>query len=253
VIGGGVGEACVASVVPAASRLKARRSISVVMPTLCEARNLPEVIPRIPVEVHEVLIVDGHSADDTVAVARTLSPKVRVLYQDGRGKGDALMCGIRAARGEIVVTLDADGSTDPCEIPRFVEALERGADFAKGSRFLADGGSDDITKLRSAGNWLLTRFVNALFGTRYTDLCYGYNAFWTERVAAMEIDADGFEIETLFALRAAKAGLKIIEVPSREASRIHGTSNLHTFRDGWCILNLIFRERWPLRRGRARM
>jgi hypothetical protein len=91
--------------------------------------------------------------------------------------------------------------------------------------------------------------VNLLFGTRYSDLCYGYNALWTHRAQDIDIDVDGFEIETLLALRAARAGLKVVEVPSWEARRIHGGSNLNAFRDGWRILKLIVRERRLRRRA----
>jgi glycosyltransferase involved in cell wall biosynthesis len=220
-----------------------RPSVGVVMPTLCEASNLPHVIPRLPAWIDELIVVDGHSTDDTVAVARELFPDVRVVYQSGRGKGDALKCGIEAANADIVVTLDADGSTAPEEIPRFVNALEKGADLAKGSRFLRGGGSDDLTLLRRSGNRGLTLLVNVLFGTRYSDLCYGYNALWKRRARDIDIDVDGFEVETLLALRAARARLKVVEVPSWEARRIHGGSNLNALRDGWRILKLIVCER----------
>jgi hypothetical protein len=140
--------------------------------------------------------------------------------------------------------LDADGSADPAEIPAYVSALQSGADFAKGSRYLTGGGSSDITGLRSLGNRTLGGIVNALFGTRYTDLCYGYNAFWRHCLPVMNVDCDGFEVETLINIRIARARLSIAEVPSFERDRIHGESNLNTFRDGWRVLRTIFRERF---------
>jgi hypothetical protein len=145
--------------------------------------------------------------------------------------------------------IDADGSTDPREIRRFVDALLRGADYAKGSRTLSGGGSADLTRFRQLGNWGLTWVVNVLFGVRYTDLCYGYNAVWRRCLPQLSIDCDGFEVETLMAIRAAKAKLTVVEVPSFELGRIHGRSNLNAFGDGWRILKLIVRER--LSRGRV--
>ena len=145
--------------------------------------------------------------------------------------------------------LDADGSTDPTEIPRFVDALLRGADFAKGSRFLADGGSTDISRLRAFGNWGLVSLVRLLFGGQYTDLCYGYNAFWASVLPILALDGTGFEIETMMNVRALRQGLRISEVPSFERSRIHGESNLRTFRDGWRILCTIVRERLSRRQS----
>jgi glycosyltransferase involved in cell wall biosynthesis len=217
--------------------------VSVVVPALNEARNLPHVLPRIP-DVFEVLLVDGGSSDGTVEAARELLPNVRVLRQSGRGKGDALICGFGNAVGDIVVMLDADGSARPEEIPSFVEALVAGADFAKGSRFLPGGGSADITRLRALGNRMLTGLVNLLFGSRYSDLCYGFNAFWADVLDDLAVDAEGFEIETQLNLRAVKCGLAVVEIPSFEDRRVHGVSNLNALRDGLRVLRTILRERF---------
>src|ERR1700756_1665442 len=162
-------------------------SVSVVIPAKNEARNLEHVFGTIPEWVNEIVLVDGHSVDDTVAVAQKLHPAVRIVHQEGRGKGDALQAGFAAAKGEIIVMMDADGSTDGKEIPRFVAALTTGADFAKGSRFASGGGSDDITFYRHLGNRFLSDLVNRLFGTRYTDLCYGYNAFWAKHLPKLAL------------------------------------------------------------------
>jgi glycosyltransferase involved in cell wall biosynthesis len=216
--------------------------VSVVVPALNEAENLPHVLPRIAPE-YELVLVDRGSVDATVEVARQLRPDVRVVTQDRRGKGNALACGFAAATGEVIVMLDADGSARPEEIPQFVDILCRGADFAKGSRSLAGGGSADITRFRRFGNWLLGALVNLLFRTRYTDLCYGYNAFWSRWLPALEVDCDGFEVETLMHLRAAKAGLVVVEVPSYEDARLFGASNLRAIPDGLRVLRTILVER----------
>ncbi len=225
---------------PASQRLDAR--VSVIVPTLNEAANLPHVFARMPPDVFEVIIVDGHSVDDTIEVARSLRD-VRIVVQDGRGKGNALACGFAAARGDIIVMLDADGSADPAEIPRFVAALLTGADFAKGSRFAPGGGSHDITRIRHAGNSCLSGLVNILFDTGYSDLCYGYNAFWAHCLDVMQVDCDGFEVETLINIRIARAGLRVCEVPSMEFERLHGASNLRAVRDGTRVLRTILGER----------
>jgi glycosyltransferase involved in cell wall biosynthesis len=217
--------------------------VSVVIPTLNEAQNLPHVFARLPQDLHEVIVVDGFSADGTTDVARRLRADVKIVLQERPGKGDALRCGFEASTGDVIVMLDADGSADPAEIPAFVDALLNGADFAKGTRFAAGGGSEDITGLRSAGNRVLSGLVNALFRAGYSDLCYGYNAFWRHCLPAMNVDCSGFEVETLINIRIVRAGLDVREVPSFEHNRIHGQSNLRTFRDGTRVLRTILRER----------
>ena len=217
--------------------------VSVVIPAMNEALNLPHVFDSMPEWVDEIVLVDGHSVDDTVAVAQRSHPDVKVVTQTGRGKGDALIAGFAACHGDIIVTIDGDGSADCGEIIRFVGALVSGTDYAKGSRVVSGGGSDDITRVRRGGNRVLSGLVNFLFSTRYTDLCYGYNAFWARHLPVLALDCSGFEIETVMNIRAAQAGLRIQEVPSHEHSRLHGMSNLRAIRDGWRIAKAIIRER----------
>ncbi len=227
--------------------------VSVVVPARNEEHNLPYVLPRIPRFVGEVILVDGHSTDATVAVAQQVYPTIRILSQCGTGKGDALRQGFAACTGDIIVMLDADGSTDPVEIPSFVEAVMQGYDFAKGSRFLDGGGSQDITWLRMIGNLSLKFIVNRLYGTRFSDLCYGYNAFQRACLERVILDCDGFEIETQLHLQVHKARLAVIEVPSVEYPRLHGKSNLRTFRDGWRVFLTIFKEKYMQLRSASRV
>lgn len=235
--------------------------VSIVVPARNEGRNLREILPALPA-VHEVIVVDGHSVDDTVAVARAV-PGVRVITQTRTGKGNALVCGFAAATGDVIVMFDADGSADPAEIPAFVQRVVDGAHLAKGSRFAPGGGSEDITRFRSAGNRGLNLLVNLLLGTRYTDLCYGYNAFRRDILTRLDLPdpglprlgegrmhwGDGFEIETVLNCRIAAVGFEVVEVPSVERSRIHGVSNLNAIRDGFRVLWTILDERRRARRG----
>ena len=217
--------------------------ITVIIPTLNEERNLPYVLPKIPATMDEILLVDGHSTDNTVELAKKLCPGIRVIYQDGKGKGNALRYGIAEATGDIIVTIDADGSMDPEQIHAFIAPLLSGYAYVKGSRFLPGGGTLDMSWLRRLGNKIFTILVNLLHGTKYTDLCYGYNAFWKKSLEPVKLKSAGFEIETEMHIKAAKARLKVAEVPSFERARLDGKGNLRTFKDGWRIFRTILLER----------
>lgn len=217
--------------------------VSVVIPTLNEASNLREFLPCLPSWLHEVIIVDGRSTDDTIAVAQRANPDVKIVLEERPGKGAALRRGFAAATGDIIVMLDADCSMDPREIPLLVGALICGADFAKGSRFIQGGGTDDMSRFRYLGNWGLTQVVRMMYGGSFSDLCYGYIAFWRQHLGVLEPHCDGFEVDTFLNIKALQADLKIAEVPSFESMRRHGKSNLRAIPDGWRVLKTIIRER----------
>jgi len=230
-----------------------RPFVSVVIPTLNESANLPLVLPYLPLSwIDEVLIVDGRSTDNTIEIARRLLPSVRVVIEHKPGKGAAMQAGFAAARGDILVTMDADGSNDPREIPRMVQSLLEGADFVKGSRFVPGGGTTDMPRYRKLGNYALGALTNVLFNGTYTDLCYGYHAFWRHCLASINsIDADGFEVDTAIYIRVLRDRLRVSETPSFEGYRFHGIGKLQTVPDGWRILKTILRE-WLLNRAENR-
>ena len=240
-------------------------TVSLVLPCFNEVDNLRQVFAQIPDYVDEVVFVDGGSVDGSVELALSLRPDIKVLGQDAPGKGLALAIGLLAATSDIVVMADTDCSTDLSEMDDFIAALMAGADLAKGTRHLPPGGSDDFTQIRRMGNRLLVKVVNQLFGAKWTDLAYGYAAFWTDvidkiglqAICDLEVSASptstskrpmayghGFEIETLLFCRVQASGYEVAEVPSHERERLNGTSNLSAFRDGFRVLDGIRQERW---------
>jgi glycosyltransferase involved in cell wall biosynthesis len=224
-------------------RSRAVPSVSVIIPTLNEARNLPYVVNSVPDYVHEVIVVDGRSSDDTERVALKLGSPVRLVREAKHGKGAAISAGFQAATGNILVVMDADGSMDGQEIAGFVSALQDGADYAKGSRFCKGGASVDITRVRRIGDAGLCTISRLLFGTRFSDATYGYKALWRDMLDLIDLDVDGFEAELVIDLRAFRRGAKVAEVPCIEMLRIHGSSNLNAIRDGWRCLKVLLRER----------
>lgn len=217
-------------------------SVSLVVPAKNEARNLPYVLGEIPSWVDEVILVDGWSSDETVEVARSIRPDIKVVSQSSKGKGAALRSGFAACTNDYIVMIDSDGSMDPGEIHAFVGALMSGADFVKGSRFTQGGCTRDMEWYRRFGNWFFVKLVKLRFGGRFTNLCYGYIGFRRSALNRMSLsNDDGFEIETSMCVQALMNGLTIHEVPSNEAPRIHGESNLRTIPDGWRVLKTILR------------
>jgi glycosyltransferase involved in cell wall biosynthesis len=176
--------------------------ITVLVCALNEERNLPHVLPRIPEWVDEVILVDGHSTDSTISLAKKLCPEMKVL-----------------------------------------NPLVAGYDFAKGSR-LVRGCPPKMPKVRWFGNKVLAMTSNALYGTKYTDLCSGFNAFWKSAFQRMELINDSFEMEQEMLVKAKKMGLKVIEVDHQDAGRLGNASKVSALKQGFIDLIVIIKERF---------
>lgn len=219
--------------------MKEGNLISVVIPTLNEEQNLPLVLNVLPKYIDEIIIVDGHSKDNTVKIAKKY--KAKVIYDD-YGKGSALIKGVKLAKGDIIITMDADCSNNVNELGLLIEGILTGHDICMGSRFIAGGGTSDMPFYRRWGNKFFVSLVNLFWRQNYTDLCYGYRSFKKGVFEKLHLSSKGFSIETEISIKAAKKKLSVIEVPSFEKKRVHGVGKLRTFKDGWSILKRILNE-----------
>ena len=218
-----------------------RPYVSIIIPTFNERRNIARVIRGVRSVMdgrsYELIVVDGNSADGTAGVARSMGARV---LTESTGKGYALRKGFAAARGSIIVSMDADMSHRPKELLLLISAIESGYDVCMGSRFIAGGGSEDMPMYRRLGNKVFIMLVNMLYHAHYTDLCYGYRSMTSEALKRLHLKSDGFGIETEINIKTRQAGLKVVEVPSYEKRRQAGEGKLRSVRDGYIILRTIF-------------
>lgn len=216
-----------------------KEKISVVIPTLNEEKNLPYLLNTIPKYVFEVIVVDGYSKDKTVEIAKKYNTKI--LY-DREGKGSALIKGLNAAKGDIVIMMDADCSHKTEEFELLIGGIKSGYDVCMGSRFIQGGGTLDMPLLRKFGNKFFVFLVNLFWKMNYSDLCYGYRSFNRNAIKQLNLDSKGFAIETEISIKAAKNKLKVLEVPSFEKKRKSGKGKLKTFKHGKEISKRIITE-----------
>ncbi|MCD6381354.1 MAG: glycosyltransferase family 2 protein [Candidatus Aenigmarchaeota archaeon] len=222
-----------------------KEKISIVIPTLNEEKNLKIVLPQLVKFMndrgfrYEIIIVDGYSEDKTVDVTKKFGA---VILFDNKGKGSAIRKGLKWAKGDIIVTMDADCSHSINEIGLLIEGIRTGYDICMGSRFIQGGGTNDMPLIRKIGNKFFVFLVNFFWGMRYSDLCYGYRSFRRSVVRRIDLRRDGFGIETEISIQAAKKHLKVLEVPSFEKARKYGKGKLRSIRDGFNILKTILME-----------
>lgn len=218
--------------------------ISIVVPTRNEAKNLPLVLPRIPrmLEIDEIVIVDGHSHDNTVLIAKNLLPEANIVVQDGKGKGNAILCAAKAAKSEYFLILDGDGSQMPEEIPDYIEKAKEGYDLVKGSRFLSGGRTEHQPFIRKVIVKTANTVANIVWFTRFSDICYGMFLVNRQKYLDLAIESTGFNIEWELMIKAKRKGLKIAEIPSKEMERVHGETNINYVKDGWMIAKTVFKN-----------
>lgn len=218
-------------------------SISIVIPAKNEGEGIVRILKSVRPYSDDVIVVDGHSTDNTKRIVKRLG--VRFYLDNKRGKGDAMKIGVAKAKHDVVIFFDADGSHDEKDIPFVAKLLySSNAGLVVGSR--RTGGSFDINMsftgiIRSAGCDLLVMLINNRFKTQLTDVLYSFRGVRKEVFRKLNLKEDGFGIEQEMVLSCIKKGFPVIEIPSREKARGWGRSKLSTI-SGIKFLLRVLRE-----------
>jgi hypothetical protein len=221
--------------------------ISIVVPALDAATNVYFVLRQLP-DADEVILVDGGSSDGTPDAARQARPDAKVLVRPGLSRAAALATGIGHATGDVIITLPIDGSVDAEEVPTFVEALVAGADVVKGTRYA--GAALRPTATDRVLAWLGKR----LHGADLTDLGYGFYGFWADQRDRITLSTDARgswaeHVDVAVACQLARAGARIVEVPSRRMAPLFGTDELAGAPSFMLSVRAVLGERRKARKG----
>jgi glycosyltransferase involved in cell wall biosynthesis len=222
------------------------KTVSIVIPARNEQDTIGPVldalntsIARLPQYTFETLVVVDSMEDQTIHVAEAKGAKI-LINDKLRGKGNALYFGFNKASGEVIIIFDSDGSHDPADVGRFLDALEKGAGLVIGSRVM--GGSTDHDVIRLFANALFTVMVSILFRTTLMDTLNGYKAFRKDVVMGYKPRTKGFDVEIEIVAKAIRKGYTVVEIPAHESRRAGGQMKSHAIRDGFHLLWACIRE-----------
>jgi glycosyltransferase involved in cell wall biosynthesis len=238
-------EICEAMVKDNQNRDRKECFLSVIIPVFNEEVTLGNVVTRTKKTLeqigvsYEILVVDDGSVDKSAYIAQEL--KAHVLKQVHQGKGFALRSGFRQAKGEVVVTLDADGSHRPEEIPVILRyLLEDKADFVIGSRFFnSEANQTKIPKINRVGNKMFNGLIRYLSGVQISDSQSGFRAIRSSLINNVKLSSYGYEIESEILVKVLRMGARVAETPISFVQRTVGSSKLDPIRDGARILFAI--------------
>ena len=223
-------------------------SVSVIIPVFNEERTVGDIITRTKNTLeklklpYEVIVVDDGSVDRSLEISQ--AKEANVLRNTHQGKGHAIRSGFKWAKGNIIVTLDSDGSHKPEEIPLILQCvMEDKVDFAIGSRFFnTEANKAKIPRLNRLGNRIFNSLIGLLTGVKISDSQSGFRAIRSAIIKKMELNSRGYEVESEMLIKALKMGVRVAEVPITFEQRTVGKSRLDPIKDGIRILNSIIKS-----------
>jgi glycosyltransferase involved in cell wall biosynthesis len=225
----------------------AKPLVSIIIPAFNEQKNIGDTLEKTCNVAEsssfpcEIIVVDDGSTDLTVNLAK--QHEVTVLTNGAnKGKGAALRRGFVHAQGEILITMDADGSHDPADIPTLLSTILNGATLAIGSRFASEEGKRSTTKLNLFGNGLISLSIMLLTAKQVTDSQSGFRAMRRTFLRELNLTSDRYEVETEVLVKALINGCPVREVPLRTSKRKNGHSHLNPLSDGLKIMRTLIKS-----------
>lgn len=221
-----------------------RTIVSIIIPAYNEEKNLPKVLSELKSILnldkiqHEILVVNDGSTDNTKEIASQNGAKV-LSNKTNQGKGRSLNFGFEHAKGEILITMDADGSHDPKDIKKLLLPVLNGSDIAVGTRFNNAEGRKTTTPMNLLGNYLINLAFLIITGAVVTDSQSGFRAYKSKILKDITITSKGFEVETELTLKPIMNGYSLKEVPIFVRERANGRSHVNPIRDGLKIFKLL--------------
>ena len=215
-------------------------NLTLVIPAKNEKESLPEVLEELKNYNLEILIVLEKEDKETIESAKNYNCKM--LYQDGKGYGDALIFGINSVKTELFCIFNADGSFDPKELIKMIEKMnDDEADFVFGTRYEKNCGSDDDAIITTIGNFIFTKIGNLFFGLNITDILYTYIIGKTSKAKELNLLSKDFKFCVELTIKAKRKGYKLVTSKAYERSRIGGEKKVNIFKDGFMILLQMIR------------
>ena len=215
-------------------------NLTLVIPAKNEKESLPEVLEELKNYNLEILIVLEKEDKETIESAKNYNCKM--LYQNGKGYGDALIFGINSVKTELFCIFNADGSFDPKELIKMIEKMnDDEADFVFGTRYEKNCGSDDDTIITTIGNFIFTKIGNLFFGLNITDILYTYIIGKTSKAKELNLLSKDFKFCVELPIKAKRKGYKLVTSKAYERSRIGGKKKVNIFKDGFMILLQMIR------------
>ena len=213
--------------------------LTLVIPAKNESESLPNVLNELKkFNVKKIVVIPENDLETLNSIKEY---NETVVYQKGKGFGNALRTGIHSVETKFFCVFNADGSFDPKDLENLREKLINGADFVFSSRYLKNGGSDDDTILTYIGNFFFTNLCNMLFKLRISDVLYTYVMGSTKAFKSLDMKYDDFSFCVELPIKAKKKKFILTDCPSFERSRIGGFKKVSEFRDGFLILISIFK------------